>query len=157
MSETVDRKELKGIGGWLVLFQIYIIMSAFSAAQSLLTLFVMNRNIVLPAFKPYYIVLLAAAFALVLVCVVLFYKKRMAFRPVFIVYSIVVLATTTVYLFYGSDFSYYSIELGEYASFFTSVIKSIGYVSLAIGTGIIVAFIIALYKSQRVKNTFINS
>jgi len=157
MSEAVNGKELKGIGGWLVLFQIYIILAVVSAVQSLLTLFLMGDIMIVLSFKPYYIILLAVVFAFALTCIILFYRKRTAFRPVFIVYGIVALASTAVYIFYGNDHLYYYTALEEYALYFASLVKIVGYVSFAISTGIVLAFIIALYKSQRVKNTFMNN
>lgn len=153
MDGAVDRRELKGIGGWLVLFQIYIIMAVFSALESLI-LFLMGRTVVASFFEPYYIVLLSAVFALALVCMVLFYCRKMVFRPMFVAYAFASLGTAILYTFYKADFSYNNAGIAKYAALIKSFINTLSIVSVAVGTGIIIAFIIALYKSQRVKNTF---
>lgn len=158
MEQSVNpvfyQKELKGLGGWLVLFQIYIILCVVSALNSAVIIAFLGNMTVLPSFRPVYIALLSAAFAAALACMILFYCKRIVFRPVFVAYAVIALVSTTLYTFVGADYSIYTTLYGEYGRFFVPALRAISYVSLVIGGGLMLAIIIALYKSQRVKNTF---
>lgn len=151
MSEEANGKELVGIGGWLVLFQIYIIMAVAAGLESTLLMILTDTNTVLPFFEPYYMALTAAMFGLSLACMILFYCKRMAFRPVFVVYGIVGMVSGVTYTFFKIPFDY--AGTGRYGVLF--VISILSTVFMAMGVGTIIAIIIALYKSRRVKNTFI--
>ena len=139
MSELEGQRELKGFGGWLVLFQIYIIMMVVGTipllTSSQVSSFFMGTTMASP---PYHIILQAVEFVLALACMVLFYRRRKAFRLVFVVHSI---------FFLGISISN-RIELG-------TGFDILSIVGLVLGNGAAVAFIIALYKSQRVKNTFV--
>jgi hypothetical protein len=152
MSEEINRKEPKGIGGWLVLFQIYIIMAVAAGLESVLLMILPGEAMIAPPFVPYYIVLEAAVFLLALVCMVLFYCKRMAFRSVFMIYGIVLIGFNSVHAFYKT--LYNNVGTGRYAILSEPFIH---IVSIILASAIIVASIIALYKSQRVKNTFIKN
>ncbi len=138
MNESVNKKELIGISGWLVLFQIYIIIMVVGGVQilstSLFNPLFMGATIAIPL---YLIILQVADIALALVCMVLFYRRRKAFRPIFVGHSV---------LFVGESI-FNRIEYG-------SVFDILSIVGLVIGIGVTVTFIIALYKSQRVTNTF---
>ncbi len=139
MSELEGQRELKGFGGWLVLFQIYIIIMVVGGVQTLFSsLFYALFMGAAMAGPPYHIILQAVEFVLALVCMVLFYRRRKAFRPMFVVHSI---------FFLGISISN-RIELG-------TGFDIISIVGLVLGNGVAVAFMIALYKSQRVKNTFV--
>lgn len=149
----VTKSDLYGIGGWLVLFQIYIILAVGSTIQTLLFGLLNDSRIIMESYRPYYFAFLSVAFILALICMIFFYRKKIVFRPLFIVYSVLTLISSVVYNLYGADYSS-SVSLGEYSSNVATFIKGFGYVSLVIAAGIMIAMIIALFKSQRVKNTF---
>lgn len=155
MSENpMETQWLKGPAGWLVLFQIYIIMAVATSIQTILLGLAMGNIFDFGAYRPYYYVLLAVAFAIALVCMILFYRRKMAFRLWFIAYSVVSIISSVLYNVFGANVSYTTPELIEYASSLTSFTDNLSYVSLVISLGITAALIIALFKSQRVKNTF---
>lgn len=153
MGEMEGQRELRGFGGWLVLFQIYIIMAVAAGLESTLLIILAGTDTVLPWFEPYSMALAAAMFGLSLACMILFYCKRKAFRPVFAAYGIVTLVSCVTYLFFKNPYDY--AGTGWNAALFASVINILSTVFMVMGIGTVIAFVIALYKSRRVKNTFI--
>lgn len=155
MGEAYGQKELKGFGGWLVLFQINIIMAVVTGLESVLILILTDMTPVALFFEPYYIALTVAMFGLSLACMVLFYCKRIAFRPVFVAYGIVMLVSCVTYAFFRTPYDY--AGTGRYGALFASMVSILSTLFTAMGVGTIIAFIIALFKSRRVKNTFIKN
>ena len=152
MSELEGQRELKGFGGWLVLFQIYIIMAVLGGIESVLHIIVTNSTPVVLFFEPYYRALAAAMFGLSLACMVLFYCKRMAFRPVFMIYGVVSIMSGLTYAFFKTSIGF--AGKSEYVVFIGTLVNTLSLIFMAQGMGTIVAIVVALYKSRRVKNTF---
>lgn len=153
MNDIEARNDLSGLNGWLVLFQIYIIMAVASSLQAILLGLVLDSGAISKSYKPYYYAFMAGSFVIALICMIFFYRKKIVFRTLFIVYGVFTLISSVVYNLYGAEYSN-SASLGDYSSNVATFIKGFGYVSLVIAAGIMIAMIIALFKSQRVKNTF---
>jgi len=170
MNKIVQQKELKGLGGWLVLFQIQIISSLAGAAQGiivfsamgmLLSSSLMSEMYYGAGFNPFEmwrilsspiaIVVMAVILLFALLCVVFFYKKRKVFRVFFILGSAVNMAAAILYMSYVFNFMAEAFGTSGFSTTITTITLAL---SLLPSIGIMIAFIIALYKSQRVKNTF---
>ena len=176
MSEvTYPQKELKGLGGWLVLFQIQIWSNIAGAAQILI--FYPIAGIILKAqlskgyfdafggfgtdmyniyFSPYIYIFAAVILVLTLLCIIFFYKKKLLFRVFFIIETILYIIGMCFYYLYIIKImaNTYTDMFGNSAPFtnvFTIFFAAVGILPMI---GIAVAFIIALFKSKRVKNTF---
>jgi len=123
-------KKLRGIGGWLVLFQLHIVLSTSSTIVSTMNFFALSDKID---------ILTAVALVLFLcaqiLCIVYFYRMKMAFRIIYIIAAVINL------IMLGIGLSKNAKEILEYSNVF------IGIVIYAIVIG-------ALFTSKRVKNTF---
>ena len=162
------QKELKGLGGWLVLFQIEIWSNLAGAVQMgilLMALGLVSKSPVFSEFganpfeffyglnSPIAYALIAAIFVLMLLCVIFFYKKKMVFRVFFILGSVVYIVAMGLYyfIFMGNMYSAMDFGLQAFGGVGTFFMLAFGMLPTV---GIIVAIIIALFKSKRVKNTF---
>jgi len=154
MNEMDTNKNLYGLNGWLVLFQIQLISGLAGAVQNIPFVLLLSRDILKDVFVPYFVIFNAAMILTALVCIVMFYKKRMAFRPLFVFYSIVAVVFLALYYFVGMDFSYMNTGTAGIDSFMKTFMLVVQINGLVFSIGIHTALIIALYKSQRVKNTF---
>ncbi len=155
-GELQEKQELKGLGGWLVLFQIYIIMAVAASVQTLVLALITGNTffyVFSQAFRIYYIAFMAVSFIISLLCMIFFYRKKIAFRILFIVYSLLAVSFSLVYYLSGEVLRYIE-DTSVYMAYFADFIKVLTISSIIIGIGIYAAFIIALYKSKRVKNTF---
>ena len=153
MGEMEGQRELRGFGGWLVLFQIYIIMAVVGGLESTLLMILTETNTVTPFFEPFYMGLTSVIFGLSLACMILFYCKRMAFRTMFVTYFIVMLVSSVTYLLFRVPLSYAGAS--RLSEFLGAFINTLSIVFMVKGMASVVAFIVALYKSRRVNYTFI--
>ena len=176
MSEiTYQQKELKGLGGWLVLFQIQM-WSILAGAVQNLVLFpiagVFLENLKFPSYfasfgrgffsvydiydSPWIYIFFGVITVLLVLCVVFFYKKKLVFRTFFIAESVVNTVSMFSIVFYlvNGLGSMYGLIAGDSTSM-TNVFAVFYFATVIIPViGINIAFIIALFKSKRVKNTF---
>lgn len=172
MNEINARKNLYGFGGWLVLFQIYIFMTLAQAVQSVIALMLMGSLIrggfyddffwfsdfnPMDFFKvftsPYVYGFMVVSFVLTLLVVIFFYRKKIVFRTLFIIQSVVSIIGFVLYyinIMGQMDAMFFDgfMEIGKAMMIFTGVISFIP------ALGIPLALTIALFKSQRVKDTF---
>lgn len=172
MNEINAKKNLYGFGGWLVLFQIYIFMTLAQAVQSVVAFMLMGSLIrggfydsfygfsdfnPMDFFKlfasPYLYVFMAISFVFTLLVVIFFYRKKIVFRTLFIIESAVSIIGFVLYYVYimgQMDTMFFDgfMEFGRAMMIFSGVISFIP------ALGIPLALTIALFKSQRVKNTF---
>jgi len=106
--------------------------------------------------SPVAYILVAAVFVMTLLGVIFFYKKNLKFRVFFILGTAVNISALCAFVYYMLSWinGSFSGMFGEAAPF--TGVFGVFYAVFAIlpTVGIAVAFIIALYKSQRVKNTF---
>ena len=171
MSEiTYQQKELKGLGGWLVLFQIQVWNTLAGVVQIaiMIPLFaVISRKVFsfhintetnpFEAFStlnsPITYLFVAAIFALILLCIIFFYRKKIVFRVLFIISSVLYIIGMVLYYFFFLS-GMYADMTESFANF--NVIFTVYFILVGLLPvfGIHVALIIALYKSKRVKNTF---
>lgn len=172
MNEINTKKNLYGFGGWLVLFQIYIFLTLVESVQSLFGFAIMGSMFSGDFFKglygfndfdlgrffklfnsPFVYVFTAVIFVLTLLVVIFFYRKKIIFRTLFIAQSVVSIVGGAFYYIYilgqiGTMFDNEFAEMGRV------LMTSAGVMSLIPALGIPLALTIALFKSQRVKNTF---
>lgn len=160
----IDRANLQGIDGWLTLFQIHIIYGVANYGMALIifpVFLAISNSLTSPydvfdvyntAFLPYFIALIAVSFVLLIVCIVLFYKRKMAFRTVFVIES--ALMATSLVLFYIFGMSGVFASLSELGVIVIIVFRIIMGIAILASMAPNIALIIALFKSQRVKNTF---
>ena len=120
----IQRRELKGLGGWLVLFQIHIFNSLAGILQLVVLVPVMRLitnslmktgamsdlygfsdgypfNIFEFLYSPPAIAIISVLFVLTLLCIIFFYRKKIIFRTLFIIQSVVYLAGFGLY--YGQN------------------------------------------------------
>ena len=172
----IERKELKGLGGWLVLFQIHIFNSLAGVLQMVVLVPVMRLitnslmktgamsdlygfsdgypfNIFEFLYSPPAIAIISVLFVLTLLCIIFFYRKKIIFRTLFIIQSVVYLAGFGLYYFYTMVRMYteFMVDLPQIGNTFMYIS---GAFAMIPQIGITVAIIIALFKSHRVKNTF---
>ena len=168
----IERKELQGLGGWLVLFQIHIFNSLAGIVQlvilvpvfRLIGTYMMRSNVYASLdtnpfsvfdfiFSPIAIAIIAVLFVLTLLCIIFFYRKRIVFRTLFVIQSVVYLVGFGLYYFYIMTDMYTQTTDGftAFDGVFFGFAIAFGLLPIL---GIAVAFIIALFKSHRVKNTF---
>lgn len=104
-------------------------------------------------YKPLAIVIIAILLVLTLLCIIFFYRKKIEFRLFFIAESVIYIAAMgAFYYFFMNDI--YSQTMDGFAAFngiFIGFALAFGLLPML---GIAIAFIIALFKSYRVKNTF---
>lgn len=172
MNDIDARKNLYGFGGWLVLFQIYIFMTLVQSVQSLFAFVIMGRVFKEDFFSdlygfsdfnmgdffklfnsPYVYTFVAVIFVLTLLVVIFFYRKKIVFRTLFIIQSAVSIIGYILYYIYimgQMDTMFFDgfMKTGRAIMIFAGVISFIP------ALGIPLALTIALFKSQRVKNTF---
>lgn len=171
MSEIVIEKELKGLGGWLVLFQIQVWSNLAGAAQMAIFIplsGIFMRSMLATAYydlsynpfgmfaglnSPIAYVFIFAIFVLTLLCIIFFYKKMLVFRLFFIIESVIYFVAMVLY--YNVMLKIMSAgmmnDYFDFSGIFTGFMIFFGMLP---AVGILVAFIIALFKSKRVKNTF---
>ncbi len=104
------------------------------------------------AFMPYFFAMIAISFVLLIVCMLLFYKREMAFRTLFVIESAVMILGMILFYMEGQDGMFYFVAGDSWALMIAMRITITASMHVAIVPSI--AFIIALFKSQRVKNTF---
>ena len=159
----IERKELRGLGGWLTLFQIYIIYGAanYGAAFIILPLMVAYYirspifylfDVLHIDFMPYFIAIIAISFVLLIVCMLLFYKRKMAFRTVFVIESAVMILCMIIFYTQGLDSMFGFFD--EDSWFLNVALRIIFTASMHVAILPKIALVIALFKSKRVKNTF---
>jgi hypothetical protein len=172
MSEiTYQQKELRGLGGWLVLFQIQIWSNLAGTVQMgfLIPLSgIFMRRMFTSVYSdlsyspfgmfaelnsPIAYAFILVVFVLTLLCIIFFYKRKLAFRVFFILESVIYLVAMGLY--YNVMLKFMSAEMTtgyfDFSGMFTGFMIFFGMLP---AVGILVAFIIALFKSKRVKNTF---
>ncbi len=145
MKQKISKKEPKGLGGWLVLFQIGIILSAILLARAIFNLldslditfniFSLLLNIILLIFDIYVIILM--------------YKKSRKFPKTTIITLWVSVAIYSFSLIPAYLSKEVDISLRQYV-----VISMIANTFFQAAKAII--WTIYLKKSRRVKNTFVN-
>lgn len=153
MGDIEAKKELEGISGWLVLFQIYIILVVCEAFQNILLVFFTGKTMQHEMFLPYYVLFNVSLLLISLVCMILFYKRQIAFRRLFIFHGIVYIIFLVLYGLFGTEPIYFNSYSGV-VSTYEIITKVVRVERLIVIIGIYTAFIIALYRSKRVKNTF---
>lgn len=172
MNGIDAKKNLYGFGGWLVLFQIYIFMTLAQAVQSVIAFMFMGSLIrggfyddffwfsdfnPMDFFKqltsPYMYGFMAVSFVLTLLVVIFFYRKKIVFRTLFIIESAVsIIGFVLYYVFIIGQMN--TMFFDGFMEFGRAMMISAGVVSFIPALGIPLALTIALFKSQRVKNTF---
>lgn len=125
IKQIKDSNSPVGIDGWLVLFRLNMVV---------IFLFTIIKIIPVPDEEPliWSTIIMILAAVLIVICAILFYKRRIAFR-IFYILTVAVISLDTVLLYIHNINAY-----------------SYGFYQLTV-CGLI---ILALYKSQRVKNTF---
>ena len=171
MSEIVYGKELKGLGGWLVLFQIQIWSNLAGVAQMavyipLSGIFIRNMfdtvysasgynpfGMFAALNSPVSYAFILSIFVLTLLCIIFFYKKKLVFRVFFIIESVIYIVAAILYFMVMLRVMSAGMmnDFIDFNGIFTGFMVFFGLLPAA---GILVAFIIALFKSKRVKNTF---
>lgn len=169
MDELEAKKELKGIGGWLVLFQIYFFMTLVQVVQSVVAFIIMGSlireglysnfynyfpiNIFEFIFSPYMYAYMAVIFVLTLLIVIFFYRKKIVFRTLFIIQSVVsVIGFIIYFVFIMGQMS--TVFFDSFVKMGRAIMILAGVMSFIPAVGIPLALTIALFKSERVKNTF---
>ena len=168
----IEKRELKGLGGWLVLFQIHIFNSLASIIQVAVLVpimsFIFNSSAMkglygLPdgypfnifdfLYSPPAVAIIAVIFVLTLLCIIFFYRKKMVFRVLFIIQSVISLVGLVLYYIFAMSRMYAEI-LADIPQVADAFVYIGGAFAIIPTLGITVALIIALFKSHRVKNTF---
>ena len=132
-KQTIHETKLKnppvGIDGWLVLFQLNMIVILMNLVNKIVQSVMEERLVSIITANA------AIAVILVMLCAVLFYKRRMLFRKVYI-YAVSFVVVNTIL---------------ELIPFHISHNNELIFALEVVASGFIIG---ALYRSERVKNTF---
>lgn len=151
MGDIEAKEELRGVSGWLVLFQIFIILAVCVSFNNILLVLFAGKTVHCGMFLPYYVLFNVFMLLISLVCMILFYKKQIAFRRIFIFHGIVYAIYLVLYDLYGTAPVYFSHSAASYHEY---IYKAAMVIKLIIIIGIYITFFISLYSSKRVENTF---
>ena len=103
--------------------------------------------------SPYLYAFMAVSFVLTLMVVIFFYRKKIVFRMLFIIESAVsIIGFALYYVFIMGQMN--TMFFDGFMEMARAIMVLAGVVSFIPALGIPLALTIALFKSQRVKNTF---
>lgn len=128
-------------------------MVAVVSAVNSIFLALIDRDLRVIIFKPYYLIYTVILFLIALVCLICFYRRKIIFRLIYIFLAAISIAFLIYYNLSG-DAMRYIMEKATYNASIEEFYIFMNINLLVISIGISVVFIIALYRSKRVKNTF---
>lgn len=155
-NEKINKKEPKGLGGWLILLQIGLIGSCIKLVREIFS-FISSSS--LSGNETYdSIVLIGDSIILMLAAytLILFYTKNKKFKmtAIFLLWFGVVLSLSGIiflYIYYDN----LALYLEEIKDAFSILFVSL-FIDLALQITAATIWTLYLKKSRRVKNTFIN-